>query len=269
MNIEELSEDLEQEFGKPRNVTTENMRFMLSLVQEQFDGKEVNEDVPVPSLDAMGMTALAVMSYQMTPWSELAKKSAIRRSLKYIAVRGENHYDEVEALVKQLIHTHVKGLSQKMVLGFIKVIRAIRQEEHPTKLIEYTPFPAQYYAISHGLHSLIRGEHPDDAAAIIQCAIDEGILYSTVPRSLIVDEFELKKSSFDKYFSRIQSELKDSNERVRRQGIGRMNDHRKSLRNAIGYTLDSGGKVHFYNRKLGRKNFFAVIVAYCRSIFRF
>ena len=63
MNINEMSEDLEQQFGKPRNVTEENVRFMLSLVQEQDDGKEVNEDVPKPSLDALGMTVLAVMSY--------------------------------------------------------------------------------------------------------------------------------------------------------------------------------------------------------------
>lgn len=39
MNINEMSEDLEQQFGKPRNVTQENVRFMLSLVQEQDDGK--------------------------------------------------------------------------------------------------------------------------------------------------------------------------------------------------------------------------------------
>lgn len=268
MNINEHSEELEQQFGKPRNITEENVRFMLSLVEEQYDGKEVNEDVPKPSLDALGMTVLAVMSYQTTPWEELAKKPAIRRSLKYIAVRSKDHYDEVEELIKGLMRVHTKGLMQETVLGFIKIIRALNTEELPGKLIEYTPFPAHYHAISQGLHDLIRGEHPDNAAAIIQCAIDEGILYSTVPRSLIVDEFNLKKSSFNKYFSRILSELTDSNEIVRRQGLSRINNHRKSLRNAIGYTVDSENKIHFYNRKLGRKNFVAIITAYCRSIFR-
>ena len=82
MNIEELSEDLEQQFGKPRNITEENVRFMLSLIEEQVDGNKVNEDVPKPSLDALGLTVLAVTSYQATPWEELAKKPAIRRSLK-------------------------------------------------------------------------------------------------------------------------------------------------------------------------------------------
>ncbi|WP_302397895.1 hypothetical protein, partial [Leyella stercorea] len=38
MNINELCEDLEQQFGKPRNITEENVRFMLSLIKEEFDG---------------------------------------------------------------------------------------------------------------------------------------------------------------------------------------------------------------------------------------
>lgn len=120
MNINEHSEELEQQFGKPRNITEENVRFMLSLVEEQYDGKEVNEDVPKPSLDALGMTVLAVMSYQTTPWEELAKKPAIRRSLKYIAVRSKDHYDEVEELIKGLMRVHTKGLMQETVFGFLK-----------------------------------------------------------------------------------------------------------------------------------------------------
>ena len=100
MNINELGEDLEQQFGKPRNITEENVRFMLSLIKEEFDGTKVNENVEKPSLDAFGMTILAVMSYQTTPWEELAKKPSIRKTLKYIAIRGNCHYDEMEALTK-------------------------------------------------------------------------------------------------------------------------------------------------------------------------
>lgn len=42
MNINELGEDLEQQFGKPRNITEENVRFMLSLIKEEFNGTKVN-----------------------------------------------------------------------------------------------------------------------------------------------------------------------------------------------------------------------------------
>lgn len=269
MNIKELGDDLEQQFGKPRNLTEENVRFMLSLVKEEFDGKKVNEDVEKPSLDAFGMTILAVMSYQTTPWEELAKKPSIRRTLKYIAVRGDNHYDEVEALTKELMRKHFDGINQKMILGFLKIIRGLSSEEHPSKLIEYTPFPAQYYAISHGLHQLIRGEHPDDSAIIIHCAIEDGILSPTVPRSLIVDEFNLKKSSFDKYFSKYHVGLEYESDAIKKQAEEKIKYHRKALRDVIGYTLGTNGTVTFRNRKLGRKHFLSIIIAYCRSIFRF
>lgn len=136
MNINELGEDLEQQFGKPRNITEENVRFMLSLIKEEFDGTKVNENVEKPSLEAFGMTILAVMSYQTTPWEELAKKPSIRKTLKYIAIRGNSHYDEMEALTKELIRKHFDGITQKMVLGFLKIIRGVSNEERPTKLID-------------------------------------------------------------------------------------------------------------------------------------
>lgn len=128
MNINELGEDLEQQFGKPRNITEENVRFMLSLIKEEFDGTKVNENVERPSLEAFGMTILAVMSYQTTPWEELAKKPSIRKTLKYIAIRGNDHYDEMEALTKELIWKHFDGITQKMVLGFLKIIRGCRMK---------------------------------------------------------------------------------------------------------------------------------------------
>lgn len=268
MNIKELGDDLEQQFGKPRNITEENVRFMLSLINEEFDGKKVNEDVEKPSLDAFGMTILAVMSYQATPWEELAKKPSIRKTLKYVAIRGGSHYDEIEALTKDLMRKHFDGITLKMILGFLKIIRGLSTEEQPSKLIEYTLPPAQYYAISHGLHQLVRGEHPDDAAIIIHCAIEDGILSPTVPRSLIVDEFNLKKSSFDKYFSKYHVSLEFESDTIKRQAEEKIKYHRKAVRDAIGYKLNSDGTVIFHNRKLGRKNFLSIIIAYCRSIIR-
>lgn len=267
MNIEELSEDLEQQFGKPRNVTEENIQFMLSLVEEQNDGGLVNEDIPQPSLDALGMTVLAVMSYQTTPWEELAKKPAIRRSLKYIAVRSKNHYDEVELLIKELMRTHTKGLTQKMVFGFIKVINALRQEEHPTKLIEYSPFPAHYYQIFHGLHRLIHAGKNEDAALYISCAIEDRLLYETVERGLIIDEFDLTKSGFNKYFLKYHVQAPTEIESIQRQIAARKKYYFTTLRAEIGYVVEEDGHVRFLDRRLKRKNFFAVIVAYIRSIF--
>ena len=255
MNINELGEDLEQQFGKPRNITEENVRFMISLIKEEFDGTKVNENIETPSLEAFGMTILAVMSYQTTPWEELAKKPSIRKTLKYIAIRGNDHYDEMEALTKELIRKHFNGITQKMVLGFLKIIRGVSNEERPTKLIEYTPFAAQYYAIQYGLHQLIRGEHPDDAAVIIHCAIEDGILFPTIPRSLLVDEFNLKKSSFDKYFSKYHINLKYESDAVKKQveekRSSRVNPHEIRLFSGCPYyfTLPMYCDNHFFTEQ--------------------
>ena len=268
MDINELSEDLEQTFGKARNVTEENVRFMLSLVEEQSDGQTVDEDVPKPSVDAMAQTILAVMSYQTTPWSQLAKKPLIRRSLKFIAVRSQSHYDEVEGLIKEVLRKHAEGLNSTMVCGFIKIIRALKDEEKPNRLVEYTPFPERFHAINRGLHQLIDASHPDNAAAVIHCAIDDGILYDNIPRKVIAEEFGLKKSSLDKYFSKYHINLPNESPAVRKQAEALLQYRRKSLRNAVGYTVTSEGEVHFYDRNLGRRSLFSVITAYCRSIFR-
>ena len=89
MNINELGEDLEQQFGKPRNITEENVRFMLSLIKEEFDGTKVNENIEKPSLEAFGMTILAVMSYQTTPWEGLDKERLRQMILQYLSNAGE------------------------------------------------------------------------------------------------------------------------------------------------------------------------------------
>lgn len=70
-----------------------------------------------PSLDAFGMTVLAVMSYQTTPWEELAKKPSILKTLKYVAIRGGNNYDEIEALTKDLMCKHFDGITLKKSRG--------------------------------------------------------------------------------------------------------------------------------------------------------
>ena len=89
MTINELGENIEQQFGKPRNITEENVRFMLSLIKEEFDGTKVNENVEKPSLEAFGMTILAVMSYQTTPWEGLDKERLRQMILQYLSNAGE------------------------------------------------------------------------------------------------------------------------------------------------------------------------------------
>ena len=89
MTINELGENIEQQFGKPRNITEENVRFMLSLIKEEFDGPKVNENIEKSSLEAFGMTILAVMSYQTTPWEGLDKERLRQMILQYLSNAGD------------------------------------------------------------------------------------------------------------------------------------------------------------------------------------
>ena len=89
MTINELGENIEQQFGKPRNITEENVRFMLSLIKEEFDGTKVNENIEKSSLEAFGMTILAVMSYQTTPWEGLDKEKLRQMVLQYLSNAGD------------------------------------------------------------------------------------------------------------------------------------------------------------------------------------
>ena len=164
------------------------------------------------------------------------------------------------------MNKHLQGVTRDIGLAFLKIIRALSKEECPSKLIEHTPFPAHFEAIINGLHKLIQKEHPDDAAAIIHCAINDGILNANTQRSLVVDEFNLKKSSFDKYFTKYRVGQADNNERIRKETKARIDYHQKTLRNTIGYTVDSDGKVQFNDRKLGSRNLLNAVIAYCRTI---
>lgn len=118
MNIKELGEELEQQLGKPRNITEENVRFMLSIVKEKYDGKKVNEDVENTSLDAFAMTILAVMYYQTTPWEDLSKVFAINHAaLSYFCrIKGAE-----KAKIRRKT-TEIRSVTKK-IANFVEIWR--------------------------------------------------------------------------------------------------------------------------------------------------
>lgn len=277
MTIDEISEDLKSQFGKPRNQTADNIRYVLTLVAEHVEGDHVNEDVPKPSIDALATTCYAVMTYGTTPWEELCKKPAIKRTLTWIVIRGKDHYDEVEDAIRQLMHKNLKGLNLKMVQGFMKLTRALSNEEHPTKLIDFVINPAHYDDISNGLHSLIFAGQDEHAALYITCAIEDGIIAANVSKTMLIEEFNLNKSGFYKYFGMYYDdpsklEGKKANPANHNYIENKKKNYKISLRSAIGYTVtmkeDKQIEVTFRHKTLKRRNFLNVIIAYLRSIFK-
>lgn len=276
MTIDEISEDLQSQFGKPRNQTEDNIRYVLTLVAEHVEGDHVNENVPKPSLDALATTCYAVMTYGTTPWEELCKKPAIKRTLTWIVIRGKDHYDEVEDAIRQLMHKNLKGLNLKMIQGFMKLTRALSNEEHPSRLIEYVIKPAHYDDIVNGLHTLIHYGQDEHAALYITCAIEDGIIAANVSKPLLIDEFNLNKSGFYKYFGLYYDdpsklEGKKANLANHNYIENRKKSYKTSLRSAIGYTVkkkdDDQIEVTFRHKALKRRNILTAIIAYLRSIF--
>lgn len=276
MTIDEISEDLQSQFGKPHNQTEDNICYVLTLVAEHVEGDHVNEDVSKPSLDALATTCYAMMTYGTIPWEELCKKPAIKRTLTWIVIRGKDHYDEVEDAIRQLMHKNLKGLNLKMIQGFMKLTRALSNEEHPSRLIEYVINPAHYDDIVNGLHTLIHYGQDEHAALYITCAIEDGIIAANVSKPLLIDEFNLNKSGFYKYFGLYYDdpsklEGKKANPANHNYIENRKKSYKTSLRSAIGYTVkkkdDDQIEVTFRHKALKRRNILTVIIAYLRSIF--
>ena len=129
MTINELGENIEQQFGKPRNITEENVRFMLSLIKEEFDGTKVNENIEKSSLEAFGMTILAVMSYQTTPWEGLDKERLRQKILQYLSNAGDEgaKRDSIYEYLKDVLPANKTEEQQLRMLG--DLLKAMKMEE--------------------------------------------------------------------------------------------------------------------------------------------
>ncbi len=129
MTINELGENIEQQFGKPRNITEENVRFMLSLIKEEFDGTKVNENVEKPSLEAFGMTILAVMSYQTTPWEGLDKERLRQMILQYLSNAGEEgaKRDSIYEYLKDVLPQNKTEEQKLRSLGYL--LKTMKKED--------------------------------------------------------------------------------------------------------------------------------------------
>ena len=145
MTEEEIYEELEITYGKPPRTTSEkNMIWLKGVLEEHIIEGEFNEDVPKPSLDALAMTLIAITTYDI-PMEELAaKKPAIKRTLLWFIVKCNNHYDEIDEIMHQLMHKSYRGLKLFMITRMLKIFRWLSMQEIPTKLIEMVLHPEHY-----------------------------------------------------------------------------------------------------------------------------
>lgn len=278
--IEEISEDLEADFGKPYNVSEDNSRYMLSLIEENMIDGVINPDLQEPSLDAMATTTMAIYKYPNIPWRELSQKPAIKRGLTFIACNVCDHPEKVEDMFHRLMQKHYGGLTVKMCQAVLKIVKLMSKDMQPfTSLHEYILIADRYENIIVGLHNLIRPGKDRDAALFVLAAIEEGLIAADVPQNIIVDEFSLNKSGFSKYY-RFYKEDYDMDPSQKKEFDSKLSKYKESLRAAIGYEIktitecDEDGnesvchKKVFHGRSLSRRNILSIIIAYFRALFR-
>ena len=266
-SISEMREDLNAAFGDPKAISELNAYYMLRLITENAADGHVNRNYPEPSIQATCMTFLAFCYYPTKTWEELAEsKRAIKRKLTYIAINCNGNMDKVEELLMRLMQRVGDKNVINKVQGYRKLLHTLAKEDIPTRLIDYITHSEHYDAISNGLHKVIRSGHDRDAAYCVSAAIEDGLLLATTPRSLLIEEFKLNKSGFNKYFSQFQMEREQLSSNEQKILDNKKAIYKENLRSLIGYTRSSNGELVFSESPVSSRNFITNAVAYVRSM---
>lgn len=249
-DLDILMEDIEYQYGQ--NVQDQNIRFALKLVADRVVDDRIDDDIPVPSVNAAAKTIILIVNRPELPWEKIAEEPSVRRTLEYLFVRAHNHHDEVHEFIKRLLYTHVKGLDGKIVLAFLNIWDYFCRQQRPSSFIDNIPHVQHSDRIISALHTLIGNETGKMAALIMTCAKEEG---------LIID---------DSYTS-----IKEEFPQITKQGYNRYKNHYDffkeekdpvitSLRTIIKYRKEDDGRIIFLDDG-SRKGFFLWIWRLFRS----
>lgn len=267
MTEEEIYEELEITYGKPPRTTAEkNMIWLKGVLEAHIIEGKFNEDIPKPSLDALAMTLIAITTYDIPMEDLAAKKPAIRRTLLWFIVKCNNHYDEIDEIMHQLMHKSHKGLKLEVIIKVLKIFKWLSMQKIPTKLVEVVLHPEHYDDISEGLHQLISPNKIESAVLYIICAIEDGLLPMDVSRSLIIKEFELtpNRSAYHRYFSKYFTYAVDLNDQEKKWLETQKEKRKITLRATIGYTRKDDGSIKFFSRTLTARNALLFLIAKLR-----
>lgn len=267
MTGEEIYEELEITYGKPPRTTAEkNMIWLKGILEERVIEGKFSEDIPEPSLDALAMTLIAVTTYDI-PFEELAsKKPAIRRTLLWLVVKCDGHYEEIDDMMHRLMHKSYKGLKLFTITRILKIFKQLSLQKIPTKLAQVVTYPEHYDEISEGLHQLINPSKVESAVLYIICAIDDGLLPVDVSRSLMIKEFELtpNRSAYHRYFSKYFTYAAELDGAEKRWLETQKERRKTTLRATIGYTRKNDGSIRFFGRTFTARNALVFLIAKLR-----
>lgn len=241
-NIEDISADIELQYGQ-RNMDR-NIAYVLSLVEARVkeDG-ELDDDIPVPSVEAATKTILLLIDRPELPWETICQEKRVKHVMEYLFIRAHNHYDEVHEFINRLLKQYVPELPSQMVRTFLNGWRQIISTPRPTKFTDEILYTEHAEKILDTLHFLLQGEVGRGAALVMVCARNEGLVRDIAYAKIRTEFRHVTKTAYNNY---LHERFTD---KEKNRTIG-------TLRTKIGYTKEENGHIVFLPDNPNRKSLF-------------
>ena len=251
-DLDILMEDIEHQYGQ--TVQDQNVVFAAKLIKDRVIDGVIDDNIPVPSVNAAAKTIILMIDRPEIPWEKIAEEPSVKRTLEYLFVRARNHHDEVHDFVKSLLKTHVKGLSPKMVLAFLNIWDFFTRQQRPSSIISIIPHTEHTDVIIDTLHDLIGEETGKMAALVMICAKEEGLIIDDSYASIKEEFPNITKQGYNKYKNGYTFTKQEKTPII------------SSLRTKICYTKNDDGRIVFLNEG-SRKGLFYWIWKKVKSFF--
>lgn len=241
-SIEDISADIALQYGE-RNMDR-NIAYVLSLVEARVkeDG-ELDDDIPVPSVEAAAKTILLLIDRPELPWETICREQRVKHVMEYLFIRAHNYYDEVHGFVNRLLKQYVPELPSQIVRTFLNGWRQMVGTPCPTKFTDEVLYPEHAGTILDTLHFLLQGEVGRGAALVMVCARDEGLVRDIAHAKIVTEFRHVTKTAYNNY---LHERFPD---KEKKRIIG-------TLRTKIGYTREEDGRIVFLSDNPNRKSLF-------------
>ena len=239
--IEDINSDIDLQYGP--KIMDKNMKYMFSLFQARMKDGVLDDNIPVPSIEAVAKTILLLLDRPELEWETICREKRVKNVMEYLFIRAYNHYDEVNTLVNELLSKYVTDIPQQTLLLFLNMFNYIVCQNRPTRFADEILYPEKTEKIIETLHFLLQGEVGRGAALVMVCARDEGLI-KNIAHATVVTEFKhVSKTAYNNYVH------ERFTEKEKKHIIG-------TLRTKIGYVKEDDGRITFMSSEMSRRSSF-------------
>ena len=251
-SIEDINADIELQYGQ-RNMER-NIAYVLSLVESRVkeDG-ELNDDIPVPSVEAAAKTILLLIDRPELPWETICREMRVKHVMEYLFIRARNHPDEVHDFVDSLLRKYLPGIPPQMIRTYLSAWKQVAKQPKPSGFMDEILYPEHSEKILDTLHLLLQGEVGRGTALVMVCARDEGLVRNIAHAKIATEFRHVTKTAYNNYLHERFPEKEKKN----------IID---TLRTKIGYMKETDGRIVFLADKPSRKSMFVQLWRMMKSL---